>query len=220
MRLLLVEDDPMIGASVQKGLRQDGFSVDWVRDGRTAESAVHANPYDLLLLDLGLPGKGGTEVLRSLRAAGNTIPVLIITARDAVSDRVAGLDAGADDYIVKPFDLDELAARIRAVHRRHAGRADTRIDVGAVTFDSASRRVTLSGKEIALSARELALLEALLARPGAILSRSQLEERIYGWGEEVESNAVEVYVHALRKKLGTEFIRTVRGVGYTVPAHS
>jgi two-component system response regulator QseB len=220
MRLLLVEDDPMIGASVQKGLRQDGFSVDWVRDGRTAESAVHANPYDLMLLDLGLPGKGGNEVLRSLRTAGNAIPVLIITARDAVSDRIAGLDAGADDYIVKPFDLDELAARIRAVHRRHAGRADTRIDVGAVTFDTASRRVTLSGKEIALSARELALLDALLARPGAILSRAQLEERIYGWGEEVESNAVEVYVHALRKKLGTDFIRTVRGVGYTVPAHS
>jgi two-component system response regulator QseB len=220
MRLLLVEDDPMIGASVQKGLRQDGFSVDWVRDGRAAEAAVHANPYDLVLLDLGLPGKGGNEVLRSLRAAGNPVPVLIVTARDAVSDRIAGLDAGADDYIVKPFDLDELAARIRAVHRRHAGRADTRIEVGAVTFDTASRRVTLAGKEIALSARELALLEALLARPGAILSRAQLEERIYGWGEEVESNAVEVYVHALRKKLGADFIRTVRGVGYTVPAHS
>src|SRR5690349_20042565 len=150
MRLLLVEDDPLIGASVPKGLRQDGFSGDAVRDGRAAESAVHANPYDLLLLDLGLPGKGGNEVLRSLRAAGNTIPVLIVTARDAVSDRIAGLDAGADDYIVKPFDLDELAARIRAVHRRHAGRADTRIEVGAVTFDTASRRVTLSGKEIAL----------------------------------------------------------------------
>jgi two-component system response regulator QseB len=220
MRLLLVEDDPMIGASVQKGLRQDGFSVDWVRDGRTAESAVHANPYDLMLLDLGLPGKGGNEVLRSLRTAGNAIPVLIITARDAVSDRIAGLDAGADDYIVKPFDLDELAARIRAVHRRHAGRADTRIEVGGVTFDTASRRVMLAGKEIALSARELALLDALLARPGAILSRAQLEERIYGWGEEIESNAVEVYVHALRKKLGTDFIRTVRGVGYTVPDHS
>ena len=220
MRLLLVEDDPMIGASVQKGLRQDGFSVDWVRDGRAAESAVHANPYDLLLLDLGLPGKGGNEVLRSLRAAGNTVPVLIITARDAVSDRIAGLDAGADDYIVKPFDLDELAARIRAVHRRHAGRADTRIEVGAVTFDTASRRVTLSGKEVALSARELALLDALLARPGAILSRTQLEERIYGWGEEVESNAVEVYVHTLRRKLGADFIRTVRGVGYTVPPRS
>ena len=220
MRLLLVEDDPMIGASVQKGLRQDGFSVDWVRDGRAAESAVHANPYDLVLLDLGLPGKGGNEVLRSLRAAGNTVPVLIVTARDAVSDRIAGLDAGADDYIVKPFDLDELAARIRAVHRRHAGRADTRIEVGAVTFDTASRRVTLSGKEVALSARELALLDALLGRPGAILSRTQLEERIYGWGEEVESNAVEVYVHTLRRKLGADFIRTVRGVGYTVPPRS
>src|SRR5689334_20647955 len=220
MRVLLVEDDAMIGESVRKGLRQDGFTVDWVRDGPAAETALATHAYDAILLDLGLPRKSGVDVLKSLRRAGNDLPVLIVTARDAVSDRIAGLDAGADDYIVKPFDLDELAARIRAVHRRHAGRADTRIEVGAVTFDTASRRVTLSGKEIALSARELALLDALLARPGAILSRTQLEERIYGWGEEVESNAIEVYVHALRKKLGADFIRTVRGVGYTVPARS
>jgi two-component system response regulator QseB len=217
MRLLLVEDDPMIGASIQKGLRQDGFSVDWVRDGSAADAALTANTYDTLLLDLGLPGKSGDELLRGLRRAGSTMPVLIITARDAVSDRIAQLDSGADDYIVKPFDLDELAARIRAVRRRHAGRADRAIRVGPVTFDQAAKRVTLHGKEVPLSARELALLDALLDRPGAILSRAQLEERIYGWGEEIESNAVEVYVHTLRKKLGADFIRTVRGVGYRVP---
>jgi two-component system response regulator QseB len=217
MRLLLVEDDPMIGASIQKGLRQDGFLVDWVRDGASAEGTLRASTYDALLLDLGLPRKSGDALLRDLRRAGNAIPVLIITARDAVSDRVAGLDSGADDYIVKPFDLDELAARIRAVKRRHAGRADRLVRVGRVTFDSAARRVTLNGREVALSGRELSLLEALLDRPGAILSRAQLEERIYGWGEEIESNAVEVYVHSLRRKLGADFIRTVRGVGYTVP---
>jgi len=217
MRLLLVEDDTMIGAGIQKGLRQDGFSVDWVRDGKSAEAALGANVYDVLLLDLGLPGKAGTEVLKTLRRSGNEIPVLIITARDAVSDRIAGLDAGADDYLVKPFDLDEAAARIRAVHRRHVGRARSVINVGPLTLDTASRRATLHGREIALSARELALLEALLDRPGAILSRAQLEERIYGWGQEVESNAVEVYVHSLRKKLGADFIKTVRGVGYLIP---
>ncbi|MDB5901964.1 MAG: two component transcriptional regulator, winged helix family [Betaproteobacteria bacterium] len=218
MRVLLVEDDSMIGDSVRKGLRQDGFTVDWVRDGKAAEAALAGHTYDAILLDLGLPGKGGVEVLKSLRRAGNDVPVLITTARDAVSDRVAGLDNGADDYIVKPFDLDELAARIRAVVRRRAGRAESLIRAGDVTLDPASHRVTLRGSAVALSARELALLEALLDRRGAILSRSQLEERIYGWGEEVESNAVEVYVHALRKKLGADLIKTVRGVGYVVPA--
>ena len=217
MRVLLVEDDAMIGASVQKGLRQDAFSVDWVRDGRSAEAALATHTYDVLLLDLGLPDKGGSDVLKSLRRTGADIAVLIVTARDAVSDRIAGLDSGADDYIVKPFDLDELAARIRAVLRRRAGRADGVIQAGEVTFDPASRRVTLRGKELVLSARELALLEALLHRRGAILSRAQLEERIYGWGEEVGSNAVEVYVHALRRKLGADFIKTVRGVGYVIP---
>ena len=216
MRVLLIEDDAMIGASVQKGLRQDGFSVDWVKDGQTGETALATHAYDAVLLDLGLPGKGGAEVLKSLRRGGSDVPVLIITARDAVGDRVAGLDSGADDYIVKPFDLDELAARIRAVVRRRAGRSDPVVRVGDVTLDPASHRVTLKGVEVALSAREIALLEALLDRPGAILSRSQLEERIYGWGEEVGSNTVEVYIHALRKKLGADFIRTVRGVGYTV----
>jgi len=216
MRVLLVEDDPMIGRSVEDGLRQDGFSVDWVRDGASAQAALHANRYDAVLLDLGLPGKSGSEILKAIRASGDTTPVLIITARDAVSDRIAGLNSGADDYIVKPFDLDELAARVRAVRRRHAGRAGSVVQAGRVTFDAASRRVTLDGAEVALSARELALLEALLDRPGAILSRAQLEERIYGWGEEIESNAVEVHIHSLRKKLGADFIKTVRGVGYMI----
>jgi two-component system response regulator QseB len=170
-----------------------------------------------MLLDLGLPEKSGAEVLKTLRRSGSEIPVLIITARDAISDRVAGLNSGADDYIAKPFDLDELAARIRAVVRRRAGRADSVIRAGDVTLDPTSHRVTLRGKELVLSARELALLEALLHRRGAILSRAQLEESIYGWGEEVGSNAVEVYVHSLRKKLGADFIKTVRGVGYLVP---
>jgi two-component system, OmpR family, response regulator QseB len=218
MRVLLVEDDSMIGESVRKGLRQDGFTVDWVRDGAAADAALASHRYDAVLLDLGLPRKSGVDVLKSIRRGGSDVPVLITTARDAVSDRVAGLDNGADDYIVKPFDLDELAARIRAVARRRAGRADPLIRVGDVTLDPGSHRVKLRDKDVALSARELALLEALLDRRGAILSRAQLEERIYGWGEEVESNAVEVYVHALRRKLGADFVKTVRGVGYTIPA--
>src|SRR6185436_7447054 len=172
MRILLVEDDPMIGAAVQKGLRQDGFTVDWVRDGVAAESAARTNPYDVLLLDLGLPGKSGQTVLANLRRAGNDVPVLVITARDAVAERVGTLDLGADDYIVKPFDLDELAARIRAVRRRYAGRAERLVRVGPIVIDPAARRVTLDGKEVALSAREIALLEALADRPGAILSRA------------------------------------------------
>ena len=217
MRLLLVEDDPMIGASAREGLRQDGFSVDWVRDGRAAATALVANTFDAVLLDLGLPGRSGEEVLKSIRQAGNDVPVLIITARDKVRDRVAGLDSGADDYIVKPFDLDELAARIRAVQRRRAGRADPLIRLRDLAFDPAARRVTRGGEEVSLAAREAALLAALLERPGAILSRAQLEERIYGWGEEVESNAVEVHVHMLRRKLGADLIKTVRGVGYVVP---
>jgi two-component system response regulator QseB len=217
MRLLLVEDDAMIGASVQKGLRQDGFAVDWVRDSRAATAALATETYDLMLLDLGLPDRDGVEFLKSLRSRGSRMPVVIVTARDAVNDRVAGLDSGADDYLLKPFSLDELAARIRAVQRRQSGRAEPVIRVGEVEFDPGARRVTLGGREIDLSARELALLSALLDRPGTILSRAQLEERIYGWGEEVESNAVEVYVHALRKKLGATFIKTVRGVGYVVP---
>lgn len=216
MRLLVVEDDPMIGASVQEGLRQDGFTVDWVRDGQAAELAIGNGVYDLVLLDLGLPRKGGLEVLRALRGHGNDVPVLIVTARDAVAHRIEGLDSGADDYLVKPFDLDELAARIRALLRRRAGRSEPLIRHGQLALNPATREATLGGKPLALSAREFALLEALLDRPGAILSRAQLEERIYGWGEEIESNAVEVYIHSLRKKLGADFIKNVRGVGYRV----
>jgi len=217
MRLLLVEDDPMIGESVRKGLQQDDFAVDWVQDGRAAELALETVAYDALLLDLGLPRKGGLEVLASLRRRGNAIPVLILTARDAVADRVQGLDAGADDYLVKPFDLEELAARIRALLRRKAGRADPVVQVGSVTLNPATREVALDAKPVSLSAREFGLLHALLERPGTVLSRAQIEEKLYGWGQEVESNTVEVYVHALRRKLGANFIRNVRGVGYMVP---
>lgn len=216
MRVLLVEDDPMIGKGVHQGLRQDGFAVDWVRDGQAAELAAANDVYDLVVLDLGLPRKDGFEVLAALRRKGHSVPVLILTARDAVADRIKGLDSGADDYVVKPFDLDELSARIRALLRRRAGRADSVIRHGELTVNAATHEATLRGKDVTLSAREFAVLEALLERPGAILSRAQLEERLYGWGEEVESNAVEVYIHSLRRKLGAEFIRNVRGVGYMV----
>jgi two-component system response regulator QseB len=218
MRMLLVEDDRMISDGVAKAMRADGWAVDQVGDGRTATSTVRDAPYDLMLLDLGLPGRDGIEVLRAVRAAGLVLPVLIVTARDAVADRVAGLDAGADDYLVKPFDLDELGARVRALVRRGSGRAAPCIRFGALGLDPATREVTLHGKPVMLSAREYALLEALLARPGAVLSKSQLEERIYGWGEEIGSNTVEVYVHALRKKLGAGAIRNLRGLGYTLAA--
>jgi two-component system response regulator QseB len=208
----------MIGDSVRAGLRRDGFTVDWVRDGRAADLALANAVYDLMLLDLGLPKKDGLDVLRTARRAANRIPVLILTARDSVADRVKGLDAGADDYLVKPFDLDELSARIRALLRRQAGRVEGVIEFGDLKLNPASHEVTLKGKPLALSAREFALLEALLDRPGAVLSREKLEEKLYGWGEEIESNTVEVYVHSLRKKLGQDFIKNIRGVGYMVPA--
>jgi len=217
MRLLLVEDDPMIGESVRKGMRQDGFAVDWVQDGRAAELALETNPYDALLLDLGLPRKAGLEVLAALRRRGNPIPVLVLTARDAVADRVKGLDAGADDYLVKPFDLEELAARIRALLRRKSGRADPVIQVGNLVLNPATHEVSLNGKPVSLSAREFGLLHSLLERPGTVLTRAQIEEKLYGWDHEVGSNTVEVYVHALRRKLGANVIRNVRGVGYMVP---
>lgn len=217
MRLLLVEDDPMIGEAVAKGLRQDGFALDWVNDGVSAELALDSDVYDLLLLDLGLPRKAGLEVLASLRKRGRTIPVLILTARDAVADRVKGLDTGADDYLVKPFDLDELGARIRALLRRKSGRASPVIDVGKVSVHPATHEVFVDGRRVDLSGREFALLQILVERPGAVLSRTQLLERLYGWDQEVESNTIEVYIHGLRRKLGQQFIRNVRGVGYTVP---
>lgn len=217
MRLLLVEDDPMIGASVQNGLKQDGYAVDWVRDGQAAELALASDVHELVLLDLGLPRKAGLDVLVALRRKKADIPVLILTARDSVADRVKGLDAGADDYLVKPFDLDELAARIRAVLRRRAGRVEPVIEHGRLSLSPATHEVFLDGAPVSLSAREFALLQALLEQPGMPLSRARLEERLYGWGEEVESNAVEVYIHSLRRKLGAESIRNVRGVGYMVP---
>ncbi|HRY15625.1 MAG: response regulator [Candidatus Competibacteraceae bacterium] len=214
MRILLVEDDLMIGESLRQGLRGEGFAVDWVQDGRSAELAMETTPYTLVLLDLGLPKKDGLTVLRDWRQRGLTVPVLILTARDAVPDRVRGLDNGADDYLVKPFDLTELLARIRALLRRREGRVRELIESGALRLDPVTRAVEYRGQPVALSAREFAVLRALLETPGAVLSREQLEDRLYGWGEEVESNAVEVHVHHLRRKLGSEVIRTVRGVGY------
>jgi DNA-binding response OmpR family regulator len=216
MRLLLVEDDNMIGEAVRTGLRQEGFTVDWVREAEAGDVALRTEPYSLVLLDLGLPRKSGLDWLRELRRRGDATPVLVVTARDAVADRIAGLDGGADDYLVKPFDLEELAARVRAVLRRRAGRAEPLLQYGDLTLDPATRQATFNGQPVTLSAREYALLAALLERPGAILSRAQLEQRLYGWGEEIESNAVEVHIHHLRRKLGTDVIRNVRGLGYTL----
>ena len=216
MRLLLAEDDPMIGDGVRRGLAQDGFAVDWVRDGRAAELALAENVHDLVLLDLGLPRKEGLDVLAAMRRRGDARPVLVLTARDAVADRVAGLDAGADDYLVKPFELSELAARIRALVRLQSGRATTRVELGPLSVDPATREVRLADAGIALSAREYALLEALIARPGAILSRAQLEEKLYGWKDAVDSNAVEVHLSSLRRKLGSGWIRNVRGLGWMI----
>jgi len=217
MRLLLVEDDAMVGAGIRTGLRQQGYSVDWVRDGAAAELAIATTAYEAVLLDIGLPKKTGLELLAHWRKQKNAVPVLIITARDAVSDRIRGLDAGADDYLVKPFDLDELAARLRALLRRHSGRATPLIEHGALTLDPATHEVTLDGSPVSLSAREFALLHSLLENPGVPLSRAQLEDRLYGWEEEIGSNAVEVHIHSLRRKLGNEWVRNVRGVGYLVP---
>ena len=218
MRILLVEYDPMIGKTLQQALQQDGYAVDWVTDGESGQTAITTSKdaYVLVLLDLGLPRKGGLTLLRELRRAGNRVRVLVVTARDAVADRVEGLDAGADDYLTKPFSLDELTARIRALLRRDVTREDNVLRHGDLALDTATHAVTKGGKSIDVSAREFALLAALLERPGAALSKTQLEERIYRWGDEVESNAVEVHIHNLRKKLGSEAIRTLRGVGYAL----
>ncbi|MDE2081585.1 MAG: response regulator transcription factor [Burkholderiales bacterium] len=214
MRVLLVEDDEMIGDSLRAALRRQGFAADWVRDGRAADAVLASERFDAVLLDLGLPQRSGVEVLAALRGRGDATPVIVLTARDALADKVAALDAGADDYLVKPFELDELLARLRAVGRRAAGRTRTALVVGDLQLDPATREVSRGGRALLLSAREFALLQALLERPGAILSRAQLEDRLYGWGEELESNAISVYVHQLRKKLGEDLIHTVRGVGY------
>ena len=217
MRLLLVEDDPMIGEAVLRVLRTEHYAADWVRDGDMADAALRAENYDLVLLDLGLPRQGGLEVLRLLRARKSTVPVLIATARDGITDRIAGLDAGADDYVVKPYDTDELLARVRALLRRSAGRAEPAFVHKGVSLNPATREASLNGLSVNLSAREWAVLEPLLARPGVLLSRTQLEEKLFSWKDDVSSNAVEVYIHGVRKKLGSGLIHTVRGLGYVIP---
>lgn len=217
MRLLLVEDDDLLAEAVQVGLERVGFAVDRVADGVAADLALRHGGPDLVVLDLGLPRRDGLSVLRDMRGRGSDLPVLILTARDAVSDRVAGLDAGADDYLIKPFDLDELSARLRAIARRRAGRAAPELRHGDLVLDPVGRGVTLAGRPVTLGPREIAILEALLESPGRALSRDRLEAVLYGWGEGVESNAVEVHIHHLRKKLGRDLIRTLRGIGYLIP---
>ena len=217
MRVLIVEDDPLLGDALVAGLKQRGFEPDWVQDGREAQIVMRVEPFAAIILDLGLPGLTGLELLRTERARGNKVPVLILTARDAVQDRIKGLDSGADDYVVKPMDLDELAARLRALVRRSKGEPAPLLHVGAVALDPAARTVTRDGQAIDLQPREFALLQELMLNAGRVLSREQLEERMYRWGEEVESNAVEVHVHHLRRKLGADIVKTIRGVGYVTP---
>ena len=216
MRLLLVEDDQMIGESLQQALKADGYAVDWTQRGDEALQAVETKLYDIVLLDLGLPGVPGLEVLKKLRQGRDAVPVVIMTAKDTINDRVTGLDAGADDYLVKPFRLEELEARMRAVLRRRAGRSDPVMAFGQVSLNTQTKELSAGGKTELLSLREYAIMHALLERPGVVLSRSQLEERLYGWNEEVGSNAVEVHIHQLRKKFGHDIIRNIRGMGYTV----
>lgn len=217
MRVLLAEDDQMIGEAIQSALKDESYAADWVKDGPTALAALNSQHYDFMLLDLGLPDKDGLEVLTLIRAQNNPIPLLIITARDGLDDRLRGLDGGADDYVLKPFEMTELLARIRAVLRRQGGNAAPVFSNGIVLLDPVTKSASINGGESAqLSNREFSLLHALLLRPGAILSRSELEDRIYGWGEEVESNAVEYLIYALRRKLGNEVIKNVRGVGWFV----
>ena len=219
MRVLLIEDDAMIGTAVEASLKEAAYAVDWIRDGALATLAAESEPYALILLDLGLPRRDGLAVLADIRSAGHTVPILILTARDAVEDRIRGLDGGADDYLTKPFAMTELLARMRAVLRRRTVQPDPVLRSATLMLDPATRLVRVNDDwEVRLSRREFALLEALMARPGAILSRAQLEERIYGWGEEVESNAIEFLLHALRKKLGAGHIKNVRGVGWMVSA--
>ncbi|MDO8925454.1 MAG: response regulator transcription factor [Sideroxyarcus sp.] len=216
MRILLAEDDPQLGDGLTVGLRQDGYAVDWVKDGIAADLALKSESFDLLVLDLGLPRLAGLEVLARLRGRGQTLPVLILTARDATGDKIAGLDGGADDYLVKPIDLDELAARVRALARRTAGRAAPLLRHGDLVLDPAARQVTRAGTAVELSAREFSLLQTLLENRGRVMTRAQLEGALYGWRDEPDSNALEVHIHHLRKKLGADLIKTLRGVGYMV----
>jgi len=216
MRILVVEDDPLLGDAVRAGLRQRGFDVDWVRDGVAAEVAVRAQAFAAIVLDLGLPRLDGMRLLEKERAKGSRVPVLVLTARDAIGDRVKGFDTGADDYVVKPVDLDELAARLRALIRRAGGDPSPILEQGPLRLDPAARTVVWRGRPVELQAREFNLLHELMLNAGRVLSREQIEARLYAWGEEVESNAVEVHVHHLRRKLAPELIRTVRGVGYVL----
>ena len=217
MRILLAEDDPLLGGGLKAGLAQRGFRVDWVRDGEAAERELRARNHEAAVLDLGLPRKDGLDILAQVRRAGIPVPVLVLTARDAVPDRVRGLDAGADDYVVKPVDMDELAARLRALVRRAHGRPAECLEAHGIVLDPAARSVLRDGVEVTLAAREFDLLHALMLNAGRVLSREQLERHLYPWGQEVESNAVEVHVHNVRRKLGADLIRTVRGVGYILP---
>ncbi|NJD24275.1 MAG: response regulator transcription factor [Betaproteobacteria bacterium] len=217
MRILIAEDNPQLGEGLAVGLRQSGFAVDWVRDGQSADLALQTEAFDLLVLDLGLPQLSGMEVLNRARSRGQTLSILVLTARDATGDKVAGLDAGADDYLVKPIDLDELSARIRALARRSVGRAAPLLVHGEFALDPAARRLTRCGAPVELSTREFSLLQLLLENSGRVLTRTELEQSLYGWGDEPGSNALDVHIHHLRRKLGSELIRTLRGVGFTIP---
>jgi two-component system response regulator QseB len=216
MRILLVEDDDLIGDAIKNGLEQDKYTVDWVRDGNSAILAMKNEIFDLVVLDIGLPQRSGLEVLKEVRGSGNVTPVLVLTARDTVSDRIAGLDSGADDYLAKPFDMDELVARIRALLRRSRGRAHPILTHGDISLDPAAHQVTRADEVVELSGREFAILQVLMEYHGKVMSKSRLEEELYGWSSDVESNTVEVYIHHLRKKLGSDLIRTIRGVGYMI----
>lgn len=217
MRLLLAEDDPVLSSGLQSALGQAGYRVDHFSDGVSAQQALDLESYDIVVLDLGLPGRDGNNILQALRQRGDTLPILVLTARDGIDDRVRSLDLGADDYLVKPFDLDELLARLRALRRRYGGRADLVIQYRGLVLDPQTHRVTLEGEEVKLSTREFTLLETMLENAGRVLSRERLEQALYGWNDGVESNALEVHIHNLRRKLGKSFIRNVRGVGYLMP---
>lgn len=216
MRILLVEDDELLGDGLRTGLIQYGYTVDWLKDGLSADQALKTENFEIVVLDLGLPKMPGITVLQNLRARGQTMPVLILTARESINDRVKGLDSGADDYLTKPFDLDELCARLRALQRRFSSRADPLLIHENITLDPAAHTVTLNGESVNVSRREFALLQKLLENAGRVLSREHLTQSLYGWGEDVDSNALEVHIHNLRKKFGQTFIHTIRGIGYMI----